>query len=85
MQKQIFFGHSISTKEVEQYIFKGILNNYFLDLILSGKVLESRREDLEKYLQCLAKVCPLPEELLEFLELENFNKDENKAGTKLFI
>jgi len=63
-------------------------DKYFLNIAFppkklsntSSKILESRREDLEKYLQCLAKIYPLPIELIEFLELENFSGSENSPN-----
>ena len=52
---------------------------------ISVKILESRREDLEKYLQCLAKIYPLPIELIEFLELENFSGSENSPSMNIYL
>ena len=49
-------------------------------IYLFTQVLDSRREDLEKYLQYLAKIEPLPFELSEFLNLEDLTTSSDSAG-----
>ena len=49
-------------------------------IYLFTQVLDSRREDLEKYLQYLAKIEPLPFELSEFLNLEGLTTSSDSAG-----
>ena len=49
-------------------------------IYLYTQVLDSRREDLEKYLQYLAKIEPLPFELSEFLNLEDLTTSSDSAG-----
>ena len=49
-------------------------------IYLYTQVLDSRREDLEKYLQYLAKIEPLPFELSEFLNLEGLTTSSDSAG-----
>ena len=51
-----------------------------LKIYLFTQVLDSRREDLEKYLQYLAKIEPLPFELSEFLNLEDLTTSSDSAG-----
>ena len=46
-------------------------------------MLELRREALEQWLQCLAKVEPTPVELLEFLDLPLAEKHEDVSETRV--